>query len=385
MSQREREAGLGAPALLPANQGIARLAPYQTGKPIDELKRELGLTDIVKLASNENPLGCSPKVTAAIQAELADVGRYPDGNGFHLKDTICRMFDVQMNQVTLGNGSNDILEMVARTFISPQSSAVYSQHAFAVYPLVVQAIGATGIEVPAKDFGHDLPAMAKAIRDNTRVVFLANPNNPTGTWFEEADFADFMEKVPCNVLVVLDEAYVEYFPEEFDSLKFLRKHSNLLISRTLSKAYGLASLRVGFALASPDVTNLLNRVRQPFNVNSFALSAAKAALEDQDFVTQSRELNRAGMAQLEAGLRELRLDFIPSHGNFISVRINKGGSRDGVSIFNALLQKGVIVRPVTAYGMPDYIRVSIGLPQENQRFLDALAQVLGLAPDEGVS
>jgi histidinol-phosphate aminotransferase len=383
MSCQEQQSGLSAPSILPANQGIARISPYQAGKPIDELKRELGLTDIVKLASNENPLGCSPHALHAMHAALAEVGRYPDGNGFVLKQTIHALFAVDVNQITLGNGSNDILELVARTFLAAGNSAIYSQHAFAVYPLVVQAVGAVGIEVPAKDFGHDLPAMAKAVRDDTRVIFIANPNNPTGTWFAEDEFAAFMRQIPCNVLVVLDEAYVEYFPEHFDSLKFLQKHSNLLISRTLSKAYGLASLRVGFGLASADVSDLLNRVRQPFNVNALALAAASAALQDTDFVEQSRHMNRTGMAQLEAGLRELHLTWIPSHANFLSIKIAKHGERDGVTVFNALLKKGVIVRPVTNYGMPDYIRVSIGLPSENQRFLVALAQVLGLAPEDG--
>ena len=382
MSCQEYKMGLSAPSILPANQGIAQISPYQAGKPIDELKRELGLTDIVKLASNENPLGCSPQAMCAMQDALAEVGRYPDGNGFNLKSTISQLFDVNMNQITLGNGSNDILELVARTFLAAGNSAIYSQHAFAVYPLVVQAVGAVGIEVPAKDFGHDLPAMAKAVRDDTRVIFIANPNNPTGTWFEEDAFDAFMKQIPWNVLVVLDEAYVEYFPEQFDSLKFLKRHSNLLISRTLSKAYGLAALRVGFGLASADVSDLLNRVRQPFNVNSIALAAASAALQDQDFVEKSRQMNREGMAQLEAGLGELCLSWIPSRANFLSIKIAKRGERDGIAVFNALLKKGVIVRPVTNYGMPDYIRVSIGLPSENQRFLDALAQVLGLAPDD---
>lgn len=382
MSCQEYTMGLSAPSILPANQGIAQISPYQAGKPIDELKRELGLTDIVKLASNENPLGCSPQAMRAMQAALAEVGRYPDGNGFDLKSTISQLFDVNMNQITLGNGSNDILELVARTFLAAGNSAVYSQHAFAVYPLVVQAVGAVGIEVPAKDFGHDLSAMAKAVRDDTRVIFIANPNNPTGTWFDEDAFDAFMKQVPWNVLVVLDEAYVEYFPEQFDSLKFLKRHSNLLISRTLSKAYGLAALRVGFGLASADISDLLNRVRQPFNVNALALAAASAALQDQDFVEKSRQMNREGMAQLEAGLSELCLSWIPSRANFLSIKIAKRGERDGLAVFNALLKKGVIVRPVTNYGMPDYIRVSIGLPSENQRFLDALAQVLGLAPDD---
>ena len=355
-----------------ANTGITQIAPYQTGKPIDELKRELGLDDIIKLASNENPLGCSPLATQAMQAELADVGRYPDGSGYTLKAKIAQLFTVAMNQITLGNGSNDILELVARTFVSPDSSVVYSQHAFAIYALVTQAVGATGIEVPAKDYGHDLAAIAAAVRADTRVVFLANPNNPTGTWFDEAELETFMQAVPTSVLVVLDEAYVEYFPENFNSLKFLQQHSNLLISRTFSKAYGLASLRVGFALASTTITDLLNRVRQPFNVNSFALAAANAALSDDDFLARTRALNLSGMAQLEAGCRALGLNWIPSRANFISIHVKQNGAE----VFHALLKLGVIVRPIGGYGMPEFIRVSIGTTAENERFLIALAQVL---------
>lgn len=365
----------------PANDGICHIAPYQPGKPIDELKRELGLQDVIKLASNENPLGCSPKAKAAIQQAIEEVGRYPDGNGFALKQQISQQFEVGMDQITLGNGSNDILELVARTFVAAHHEVIYSQHAFAIYALATQAVGAVGVEVPARDFGHDLAAMAKAVTDKTRVIFIANPNNPTGTWFEEGEFSLFMQQLALNtsqqVLVVLDEAYVEYFPQNFNSLKFLKQYPNLLISRTMSKAFGLASLRVGFALASPEVTNLLNRVRQPFNVSSFALAAAVAALKDTDFIEQSRALNQQGMAQLEQGFKALGLNWIASRANFIAVDVQ----RDGAQVFNALLQKGVIVRPVGGgYGMPQHIRVSIGLPEENARFLEALAQVLAEIP-----
>lgn len=364
-------------SIQPANQGIANIAPYQPGKPIDELKRELGLSDIVKLASNENPLGCSAKAQAAIAQAVQEVGRYPDGNGFDLKQQISQQFAVAPAQITLGNGSNDILELVGRTFVAAGDHVVYSQHAFAVYALVTQAVGATGIEVPAKNYGHDLPAMLAAITDKTRVVFIANPNNPTGTWFEEAAFSDFIQQVPASVLVVLDEAYVEYFPENFDSLKFLTQHPNLIISRTMSKAYGLASLRVGFALASVEITNLLNRVRQPFNVNAFALAAAVAALQDTDFIEQTRELNKVGMQQLEQGFKALNLNWIASRANFLAVDVQRNGGQ----VFNALLQKGVIVRPVGGvYGMPNHIRVSIGLPEENAKFLTALAEVLAEIP-----
>ncbi len=361
----------------PANEGIAHIAPYQPGKPIDELKRELGLDDVVKLASNENPLGCSPKAKAAIQHAIEDVGRYPDGNGFALKQQISQQFAVDINQVTLGNGSNDILELVARTFVAAGDEVIYSQHAFAVYALATQAVGAVGVEVPALNYGHDLNAMAQAVTAKTRVIFIANPNNPTGTWFEEDAFSQFMQQIPARVLVVLDEAYVEYFPENFNSLKFLGQYSNLLISRTMSKAYGLASLRVGFGMASTEVTNLLNRVRQPFNVSSFALAAAVAALKDTDFIEQSRALNLQGMVQLEQGFSKLGLNWIASRANFILVDIQ----RNGAQVFDALLKQGVIVRPVGGgYGMPNHIRVSIGLQEENSRFLYALEQVLSQIP-----
>lgn len=361
----------------PANDGIAHIAPYQPGKPIDELKRELGLNDVVKLASNENPLGCSPHAKAAIVQAIDEVGRYPDGNGFALKQQISQQFGVDMSQITLGNGSNDILELVARTFVSAGDEVIYSQHAFAVYALATQAVGAVGVEVAAKDYGHDLSAMAQAVTPKTRVIFIANPNNPTGTWFEEDAFSQFMQQIPAQVLVVLDEAYVEYFPQNFNSLKFLSQYSNLLISRTMSKAYGLASLRVGFGVASSEVTNLLNRVRQPFNVSSFALAAAVAALKDTDFIEQSRALNLQGMAQLEQGFAQLGLNWVASRANFILVDLRRSGSQ----VFDALLKKGVIVRPVGGgYGMPNHIRVSIGLQEENSRFLEALAQVLAQVP-----
>ena len=356
---------------VPAHEGIEKLKPYQPGKPISELERELGITDIVKLASNENPLGCSDKVKEAVAAELAEIGRYPDGGGFILKDQVHAQFGVAHNCITLGNGSNDLLEIFARAFVSSSDSVVYSQHAFAVYGLVTQAINAEAIEVPAKGFSHDLDAMAKAVKANTKLIFIANPNNPTGTWFEEAEFDAFMQKIPANVIVVLDEAYVEYYPENFNSLKFLAQYPNLIISRTMSKCYGLAALRVGFALASAEVTDFLNRIRQPFNVNHLAMVAAVAALKDGVFIEKSREINKAGMAQLEAGFEQLGLNYVPSRANFILVDIQA----DPAQTFNALLKEGVIVRPV---GIANHLRVSIGTEAENAKFLVALAKVLGL-------
>ncbi len=354
--------------------GVQKLSPYQPGKPVDELKRELGLADVIKLASNENPLGASPRAVAAVQAQLADIARYPDGNGFVLKDAIHRSFGFAPSQITLGNGSNDILELVARAYLKEGDEAVYSQHAFAVYPLVVQAVGARGVEVPAKHYGHDLVAMARAITAKTKLVFIANPNNPTGTWFEKADFEAFLTQVPEHVLVVLDEAYVEYVTDgtALNGFDYVAHYANVIVSRTFSKAYGLASLRVGYAIAHPDITNVLNRVRQPFNVSSYALAGAAAALFDDDFVRESRELNSAGMQQLEQGFKALGLDFIPSRGNFIAVDVG----RPAMPVYQALLQKGVIVRPVAAYGLPNHLRISIGLPEENTRFLSSLKAVL---------
>jgi histidinol-phosphate aminotransferase len=360
-----------------AQPGVQKLSPYVPGKPVDELARELDLdpASIVKLASNENPLGPSAKSLEAIGGELAELTRYPDGNGFELKSRLAARCGVQISQVTLGNGSNDILDLVARAYLAPGLNAVFSQYAFAVYPISTQAVGAQGKVVPAKEYGHDLEAMLAAIDENTRVVFIANPNNPTGTWFGPDALERFLARVPQNVLVVLDEAYIEYAEgdELPDGLQYLARYDNLLVSRTFSKAYGLASLRVGYALSSAQIADVLNRVRQPFNVNSLALAAACAALDDADYLAKSRQLNDAGMAQLEAGLCELGLSWIPSKGNFIAVDFG----RDTAAINQALLREGVIVRPVAGYGMPNFLRVSIGLPAENARFLEALAKVLG--------
>jgi histidinol-phosphate aminotransferase len=319
-------------------------------------------------------LGPSPKALNAIRDELAELTRYPDGNGFELKKRLAERCGVQIEQVTLGNGSNDILELVARAYLAPGLNAVFSEFAFAVYPIVTQAIGSTARVTPAKDWGHDLHAMLAAIDDDTRVVFIANPNNPTGTWFGPDALSQFLAAVPEHVLVVLDEAYIEYAQggDLPDGLDYLAAYPNLLVSRTFSKAYGLASLRVGYGLSSPAVADVLNRVRQPFNVNSFALAAACAALDDVDYLTQSRHLNEVGMEQLEGGLRLLGLSWIPSKGNFIAVDLG----RDSAPVYQGLLREGVIVRPVAGYGMPNHLRVSIGLLEENTRFLEALARVL---------
>ena len=353
---------------------IRAIAPYQPGKPISELERELGITGIVKLASNENPLGCSPLAMVAMQEALKTIALYPDGNGFELKDALSRRYGVEHARIVLGNGSNDMLELAARAFLTVGDKAVYSDHAFAVYPLATQAVGATGISVPAINYGHDLKAMLKAaVAQQAKLVFVANPNNPTGTFLSAAVLLDFLRALPENILVVLDEAYNEYLPVEcrYDSVNWLKEFPNLIVSRTFSKAYGLAGLRVGYAFADAQVADMMNRVRQPFNVNSVAQAAAVAALQDEDFVRRTNELNRRGMEQITAGLRKLGLEYIPSYGNFISFKIG-----DGMKMYRRLLELGVIVRPVASYAMPDYLRVSIGLETENGKFLSALQQAL---------
>src|SRR3954471_11329265 len=334
---------------------VRSIAPYQPGKPISELARELGLKEegIIKLASNENPRGIGPRTRAAIEASIADVARYPDGNGFELKQALAKRYGVDMSAVVLGNGSNDVLEIVALAFLGPGRAAVYSQHAFAVYPLATQARGSRAIVVPARDYGHDLEAMAKAIDDETYVVWLANPNNPTGTFARGEQIEAFLRRVPERVIVVLDEAYNEYLTPDLraDSIKWLKRHPNLVITRTFSKAYGLAGLRVGYALAHPTVADVMNRVRQPFNVNNVALAAATAALDDMEFVARSYALNLEGLKQIEEGVRGLGLDFIPSHGNFITVRVAHGG-KSAAEIYKRLLRRSVIVRPVAGYALP---------------------------------
>ncbi len=360
-----------------AQSSVQQLSPYIPGKPVDELARELNLdpAHIVKLASNENPLGASPKALEAIAAAVGELTRYPDGNGYSLKVKLAERAKVGIDHVTLGNGSNDILELVARAYLAPGVNAVFSQHAFAVYPIVTQAVGAEARVVPAKDWGHDLPAMLKAIDADTRVVFIANPNNPTGTWFGPQALSDFLAAVPAHVLVVLDEAYIEYASgsELPNGLDYLADHDNLLVSRTFSKAYGLAALRVGYGISSAVIADVLNRVRQPFNVNSLALAAACAALDDLDYLAHSRSLNNAGLLQLQDGLLALGLGWIPSKGNFLAIDMGQ----DAAPINEALLREGVIVRPVANYGMPRHLRVTVGTAAENSRFLEALGKVLG--------
>ncbi len=370
-------------AALPALDYVRAIAPYQAGKPIDELARENGLAPerIVKLASNENPLGMPASARAAMAAALDDLGRYPDANGFALKAALSAKFGVPADWITLGNGSNDILELAAGAFLAPGRSCVYAQYSFAVYALATQARGAQAIVVAARDFGHDLEAMLNAIRacsaaSPVRLMYVANPNNPTGTFIDAVTMEGFLARVPPDVAVVLDEAYNEYLPPEdrFDSTAWVRRFPNLLVSRTFSKAYGLAGLRVGYGVAQPALTDLLNRVRQPFNVNTPAQAAALAALDDQAFLQRSYELNRAGLREFEAAFDALGLAYVPSRANFVLVKVGAAAR-----VYQELLKRGVIVRPVGNYGLPEWLRVSVGLPAENATFLAALPAALAAA------
>ena len=357
------------------NAAVAGIAAYQPGKPIEELERERGILDAVKLASNENPRGSSPKAFAALRS-AASLCRYPDGNGVRLKSALANHLGVTTDRITLGNGSNDVLELASRVAVSPGSNGVMDQYGFLVYPLAVTAAGGIARKVPSKDWTHDPAALAAAIDENTRIVYVANPNNPTGTWVREAALDQFLRNVPRHVWVVLDEAYAEYVtePDYPDGMRLAATHPNLVVTRTFSKIHGLAALRVGYSVSSPEFADWMNRIRQPFNVGSLGLAAAEAALEDADFVADSRRLNTAGMATVEAGLASLGLDWIPSIGNFITFHV--GAGRDAMAIYDALLNEGVIVRPVANYEMPQHLRVTIGLEAENARFLRALERAL---------
>ena len=358
-----------------APEYIRSIQPYQPGKPISELAREMGLDEscVIKLASNENPLGTSPLALDAMINALHNVALYPDGSGYELKAALSKRYAVAPEQIILGNGSNDILDLAARVFLKPGATAVYSQHAFAVYPLATLSTGAELISTPAKNYGHDLNAMRAAIRPDTRIVWIANPNNPTGNFLPYPEVRAFLETVPPDVVIVLDEAYNDYLApaERVDTAAWIKDFPNLVVTRTFSKIFGLAGLRVGYAIASAEVADLMNRVRQPFNVNNLAIAAAVAALDDHQFVAESYELNRRGMAQLLAGLKRLGLEHIPSHGNFVTFKVP-----GAAEVNQKLLKQGVIVRPIAGYGLPDWLRVTIGTEPDNARFLEALEKAL---------
>ncbi len=358
---------------------VRSIQPYVGGRPISEVAREFGLDPqgIVKLASNENPLGMSPAARRAMAEAALDAPRYPDNDAFALRAALAARLGVDASWIVLGHGSSDILEMAARALLAEGDSCVYSQYGFVVYASAVQQRGARHIVVPARDFGHDLPAMAAAIEASTRLVYVANPNNPTGTLASPQQIDAFMRSVPPGVVVVLDEAYVEYLDESLQrtSIELLRRHPNLVVSRTFSKAYGLAGLRIGYCAVQPALGDVLNRVRSAFNTGTLAQAAALAALGDQDFVRRSVELNRAGMRQLEAGIDELGLERVASHGNFVLVRVGDDEAAGG-RVARAMLAQGVIVRPVDNYGLGRWLRISVGTADENRRCLDALRHAL---------
>ncbi|QLB12617.1 histidinol-phosphate aminotransferase [Bisgaardia hudsonensis] len=357
-----------------ANEGVKSLSPYQAGKPIEELERELGIQNIVKLASNENPFGFPESAKQAIIQQLNDLTRYPDSNGFELKKAIAEKFDLDMSQITLGNGSNDLLELFAHTFASEQDEIIYSQYAFIVYPLVTKAINAIAREVPAKNWGHNLSGFLKVINQKTKLIYIANPNNPTGNFLSQSEIEHFLFQVPEHIIVVLDEAYTEFTaPEErINSFALAKQYPNLIICRTFSKAYGLAGLRIGYAVSHPEIADLLNRVRQPFNCNSLALAAAIAVINDNEFVKKVAENNRLEMKRYEDFCLKHQLHYIPSKANFITIDFKQPASK----IYEDLLREGVIVRPIAGYGLPNHLRVSIGLPEENTKFFTALTAIL---------
>ncbi|MES9812579.1 MAG: histidinol-phosphate transaminase [Candidatus Thiodiazotropha sp.] len=362
------------PFLELAAPGIEALKPYLPGKPISELERELGITHSIKLASNENPLGVSEKVIETLSRCGPELSRYPDGGGYRLRQRLAEKHAVDPACITLGNGSNDVLDMVARVFLSPDTESLFSQYAFAVYPISSQAVGAGLRVAPAKAYGHDLDRMLQMLTPKTRVIWIANPNNPTGTRLTDTELYSFLLQLPEHLIVVLDEAYFEYVQEsDFpDGAAWLQRFPNLIVTRTFSKAYGLASLRIGYGLSNTAIADLLNRVRQPFNVNALAQSAALAALDDEAFIQRSIALNNKGMQQYRQGFEALGLDYIPSVANFITVDVGEDASR----VDQALLREGCITRPIANYGLPNHLRISIGLEEENDRLLTTLKKVL---------
>lgn len=354
---------------------VRSLIPYPPGKPIEEVEREYGISGSVKLASNECPIGPSPLALEAVRGALDDVNIYPDGGGYYLKGKLAGRHGLEPDNFILGNGSNEIIELIARAFIAIGDEAVMGEPAFVVYQIITDAAGGRKVVVPLRDYTHDLEAMARAVTDKTRVVFVANPNNPTGTVVGKEDMEAFFAAIPDDVLIVMDEAYHEYaevFGGYRESSGYLADRKNLIILRTFSKAYGLAGLRVGYGMASKEVISILERVRQPFNVNSLALKGAEAALEDKGHIEEAVKINREGMARLGAELDKLGLDRVESFANFILFDTG----RDGSSVYGSLLKRGVIVRPMEGYGLPGHIRVTVGLPEENERFIEALKECL---------
>jgi histidinol-phosphate aminotransferase len=360
---------------LPISPHLADLPVYQPGRPIEDVARELGLpaAGIIKMASNENPLGPSPMALAALAGALPSLHLYPDGNAFHLKQRLAAGLGIDPRHLILGNGSNEILEFVAHALIAPGSEVVVSEFCFAVYPIVTQLCGGRLVQVPARGYAHDLAAMRRAIGPRTTVVFVANPNNPTGTLAPAAEVCELVEQAPPNVLVVIDEAYIEFLDAPLDLLPLIRSGAkpNLVLTRTFSKIHGLAGLRLGYGIGHPDIIAAFEKVRQPFNINSLAQVAALAALDDSAHQERTRQNNAAGLRFFERGFRELGLEFIPSAANFILVRVG-----DGQRVFRALQGKGVITRPMGGYRLPEWIRISVGTPAENERCLAEFGRVM---------
>jgi len=361
--------------------GVRELRPYTPGKPIDELEREYGVRDSIKLASNENPLGASPEALAAVRDALDEVWQYPDANGFHLKSALAEKHGVSADCITLGNGSNELLVFLAQVFLQPGLQSLFSQYCFAVYPIATQMVGAEAVVAPAlpedhaaMPLGHDLRGLFERVGPDTRMVWIANPNNPTGTWLDGDRVQDFLASLPGHVICVVDEAYTEYAESDAlgDASTWLERFPNLVVTRTFSKAYGLAGLRVGYALSNPGLADLLNRVRPAFNVNSLALVAARAALADQEFIDRSRRMNRDGLGQLIEGLQRLGVVVVPSAANFVLARFD----RPGAELNEALLQRGIIVRPTGNYGLDNHLRITVGSDAQNRRLLRALADIL---------
>ncbi len=359
---------------------IRHLQPYSPGKPVEELERELGISNAIKLASNENPLGHSPRVAEVLARASQQVELYPDANAYYLKQRLARKLGVEENQLTIGNGSNDVLDLVARCFLDGRVAAIYSQYAFMVYAMVTQACGARAMVAPAlgldddQPFGHDLDAMRALIESDTRVIFIANPNNPTGTWVLSDALMAFIEQVPGHIAVVVDEAYFEYvdLAQYPNSLQWLDKFPNLIVTRTFSKIYGIAGLRMGYAVSSPELCDLFNRVRQPFNGNSLALAAAHAALDDDAFVERSRISNQQGLVLMQDWFANRGIDYIPSLGNFLSLRFGQNSA----GIYQELLQRGVIVRPLANYDMPEFLRISVGSRSQLEQMFAVLEDIL---------
>ncbi len=352
---------------------IRTLIPYEPGKPIEEVEREYGIANSTKLASNENPLGPSPKALAAIRAKLDELHLYPDGDCFYLKNGLAKKLGVAPDELIFGNGSNEIIELAVRAFMRPGDQAVMARQVFVVYQLIVQAVGGRSVQVALRDFTHDLDAIAGAVSAETKIVFLANPNNPTGTIYRRAEWEAFLARLPKDLLLIVDEAYFEYVQDEGypDSLQYHNADRPVLTLRTFSKLYGLAGLRVGYGVGPREIISMMQRVRQPFNVNAPAQWAALAALDDVEHVQRSLTVNREGLDFLGAQFKKLRLDYVPSHGNFVLVRVGKGQE-----VFKQLLSQGVIVRAMGGYQFPEHIRVTVGNMDENRKFIEALQRVV---------